>query len=90
MLFNDIYLWLHEGPRPVAVAEEPQLVRGVMVAEPPADSARAPPPVGYSKPKPRTPPAKGLAVALPTIFFESAPQVAVKFDSFSSSPLSCS
>ena len=54
------------------------------VAEPPADSASAPPPVGYSKLKPRTPPAKGDAVALPTIFFESAPQVAVKFDSLSS------
>ena len=54
------------------------------VAEPPADSASAPPPVGYSKLKPRTPPANGLAVALPTIFLLSAPQVAVKFDSFSS------
>ena len=33
------------------------------VAEPPADNAKAPPPVGYSKPKPSTPPAKGDAVA---------------------------
>ena len=41
MLLNDIYLWLHEGPRPVAVAEEPQLVRRVVVAEPPAEHDNA-------------------------------------------------